>query len=96
MCLKGKKWHDLKLSICGKKLAVESVILLHNTRYKKDMSRKWFFKWLGPYRFFDAIKDKSTYLLKEFDGSRLAGIFAGDRLKRFHSQQQLHLDHAQT
>lgn len=40
------------------------------------------------------MKDKGTYLLEELDGSRLAGTFAGDRLKKFHLWQRLHLDHA--
>ncbi len=32
-------------------------------------------------------------MLEELDGSRLAGTFAGDRLKRFHFRQKLHLHH---
>ncbi len=67
--------------------------MLHDTRREKDMSRKLSFKWLGPYRICDAIKDKGMYILEELDGSRLAGTFAGDRLKKFHPRQQLQLDH---
>lgn len=44
ICLKGKEWHNLKHNICDKKLAIESIILLHNTRRKKDMSCKLSFK----------------------------------------------------
>ena len=40
------------------------------------------------------MKEKGTYLLEELDGSRLAGTFAGDRLKKFHPRQQLRLDRA--
>ena len=69
---------------------------LHDTRRKKDMSRKLSFRWLGPYRITDAVKEKGTYMLEELDGSRLAGTFAGDRKKRFHLRQRLHLDHALT
>ena len=58
------------------------------------MSRKLSFKWLEPYQICDAIKDKGTYILEELDGSQLAGIFAGDRLKKFHPCQRLQLDHA--
>ena len=42
------------------------------------MSQNLAFKWLGPYRILDAVKEKGTYLLKELDGSRMAGTFAGD------------------
>ena len=94
MRLEGKEQHDLKHGIREEELAVGSIVLLHDTRRKKDMSRKLSFKWLGPYRIFDAVKDKGTYMLKELGRSRLVGTFAGDRLKRFHSRQQLHLDHA--
>ena len=29
------------------------------------MSQNLTFKWLGPYRILDAVKEKGTYLLKE-------------------------------
>ena len=94
MRLKGKERHDDKHSIRVEELTVGHVVLLHDTRREKDMSRKLSFKWLGPYRICDAVKDKGTYMLEELDGSRLSGTFAGDRLKRFHPRQRLHLDHA--
>lgn len=50
----------------------------------KYMSQKLAFKWLGPYRIYNTIEEKGTYILEEQDGSRLAGIFTGDRLKKFH------------
>lgn len=46
MRLKKKEWHNLKHGIYEKKLAIESIILLHNTKRKKDKSRKLSFKWL--------------------------------------------------
>lgn len=94
MRLEGKERHDLKYGIRDEELAVGSIVLLHDTTREKDMSRKLFFKWLGPYRICDTVKDKGTYMLEELDGSRLAGTFAGDRLKKFHPHQQLQLDHA--
>lgn len=48
-----------------------SIVLLHDTRREKDMSRKLSFKWLGPYKICDGVKDKGTYMLEEPDGSRL-------------------------
>ena len=94
MRLEGKERHDDKHSIRVEELTVGQIVLLHDTRREKDMSRKLSFKWLGPYRICDVVKDKGTYMLEELDGSRLAGTFAGDRLKKFHPRQRLHLDHA--
>ena len=94
MRLEGKERHDLKYGIREEELAIGSIVLLHDTRREKDMSRKLAFKWLGPYRISDAVRDKGTYMLEELDGSQLAGTFAGDRLKKFHPRQRLHLDHA--
>lgn len=56
------------------------------------MSQKLTFKWQGPYRIYNDVKGKKTYMLEELDGSHLAGFFAGDRLKKFHPRQQLRLD----
>lgn len=94
MRLEGNERHDLKYSIYEKELAIRSIVLLYNTRRKKNMLRKLVFKWLGPYWVFDAVRDKGTYMLKKLDGSQLANTFAGDRLKKFHPRQRFHLDHA--
>ena len=83
--LEGKEPHDLKHSIRKEELAAGRIVLLHDTRREKDMSRKLAFKWLGAYQISDAVRDKGTYMLEELDGSQLAGTFAGDRLKKFHS-----------
>ncbi len=58
------------------------------------MSRKLSYKWLGPYRICEMVKDKGTYMLEELNGSRLASTFVGERLKKFHPRQRLQLDHA--
>ena len=94
MRLEGKECHDEKYDIRHKELAANDVVLLHDTRREKDMSHKLAFKWLGPYRICNSVKDKGTYMLEELDGSRLAGTFAGDRLKKFHPRQRLQLDNA--
>lgn len=88
----GKERHDEKHGIQHEKLAMGSIVLLHNTRRKKDMSQKLAFKWLGPYRIYHAVEGKGTYMLEELDGSRLAGTFAGDRLKKLHPRHRLRLD----
>lgn len=48
------------------------------------MSHKLTFKWLSLYRISNAVKDKSTYMLEELDELQLAGIFAGNKFKKFH------------
>ena len=87
-----KERHDEKHGIRQEELAMGSIVLLHDTRREKDMSQKLAFKWLGPYRIYHAVEGKETYMLEELDGSRLAGTFAGDRLKKFHPRQRLRLD----
>ena len=87
ICLEGKERHNNKYSICIKEQRVGQVVFLHNTRRKKDMSRKLAFKWLGPYKISNTIKDKDIYMLKKLDGLQLAGTFAGYRLKKFYLWQ---------
>lgn len=88
-----KKQHNLKYGIYKEELLTESIVLLHDTRCKKDKSYKLFFRWLGPYQICNTVKDKGMYMLKELDVSQLIGIFIGNRLKKFHLRQQLQLDH---
>ncbi len=83
----------MKHGIRKEELAAGSIVLLHDTRREKEMSRKLAFQWLGPYQISDAVKDKGTYMLEELDGSQLAGTFAGDTLKKFHPWQRRQLDH---
>lgn len=85
MYLKGTKQHNLKYGICNKKLAIKNIILLYDTRCKKDMSCKLFFKWLELYQIHNTIKDKGIYMLEKLDGLQLASIFANNRLKKFYS-----------
>lgn len=92
MRLEGKERHNEKHGI-REKLAMDSIVLLHDTRREKDMSQKQAFKWLGLYRIYNAVEGKGTYMLEKLDGSRLAGTFAGDRLKKFHPRQRLRLNH---
>ncbi len=93
MRLEGKERHDEKHGIRNEELAIGSVVFLHDTRRGKDMSQKLAFEWLGPYRIYNTVEGKGTYMLEELDGSHLAGTFAGNRLKKFHPRQRLHLDH---
>ena len=58
------------------------------------MSCKFAFKWLGPYRITNIIKDKSMYMLKKLDRLQLVGTFIGNKFKKFYLRQQLQLDYA--
>ncbi len=44
MRLEGKEQHDLKHGIHEEELAIGSIVLLHDTRREKDMSRQLSFK----------------------------------------------------
>jgi hypothetical protein len=61
------------------------VVLRHNAQLETDMStaRKLAYKWLGPYRIRTAVSEKGTYILEEFDETRLPGTYAGNCLKKF-------------
>lgn len=81
--LEGKKRQNLKQEICNNKLAIEGIVLLHDTRCKKDISQKLSFKWIGPYQICNAVQNKSTYMLKELNGLQLGSTFTGNKLKKF-------------
>lgn len=83
MRLEEKEWHNLKHNICEAKLAIRNIILLHNTRHKKDISQKLSFKQLKSYKIFDLVKDKDTYIRKELDELHLVDTFASNKLKKF-------------
>jgi hypothetical protein len=61
------------------------MVLRHNAQLEADMStaRKLVYKWSGPYRIRTAVLEKGTYILEEFDGTRLPRTYAGNRLKKF-------------
>ena len=50
-----------------------------------DMStvKKLAYRWRGPYRVRNAIPEKGTYELEEFDGTPIPGTHPGNRLKKF-------------
>ena len=54
-------------------------------------NRKLSYWWLGPYRVQKAIPAKGTYILEEFDGTPLAGTYAGNRLKKFVEQERFYI-----
>lgn len=77
----------MKYSICNKKLAIESIVLLYDTKYEKNIFCKLFFKWLELYQICNIVKDKNTYMLIKLDRLQLAGIFVSDKFRKFYSYQ---------
>ena len=81
-----KKYFDKRHRIRQEPLEPGMLVLSHDTAGAMDMSadRKLSFRWFGPFRIDEADPVKGTYTLKELDGAKLKGTFAGNRLKRFY------------
>ena len=56
-----------------------------------SQSRKLSYKWLGPYRVQKAIPNKGTYILEEFDKTKLASTYSGNRLKKFVQKSRFYM-----
>jgi RNase H-like domain found in reverse transcriptase/Integrase zinc binding domain/Reverse transcriptase (RNA-dependent DNA polymerase) len=82
---RGKDQFDKRHRLRPYPLEPDMLVVCFDSKGAMDMSnsRKLSMRWLGPYRIKEAITDKGTYTLTELDGARLAGTFAGNRLKRF-------------
>jgi len=65
-------------------IGVGDLVLLYNSVLDKQWSQKLSNKWLEPHWIRQIAQDRGTYLLEELDRTKLEGIFAGDRVKRFH------------
>ncbi len=48
-------------------------------------SKKFNYRWTGPYRITKSDPLKGTYRVSELDGAVLRDTYAGNRLKRFHA-----------
>jgi hypothetical protein len=61
------------------------MVLRHNAQLEADIStaEKLVYKWSGPYHIRTVISEKGTYILEEFDSTKLPGTYAGNRLKKF-------------
>lgn len=83
--IKGKEFFDRTQQIQQAGVKEGDLVLQHDSVAEIDMSRnrKLSYKWLRPYRVWKAIPEKRTYILKEFDGTQLAGTYASNRLKKF-------------
>ena len=74
----GKDNFDSRKRLQVKELNVGDLVLLHDTKLKYQYSHKLDYRWLGPYRLADLVRDKGTYLLEKLDGARLQGTYAGN------------------
>ena len=81
----GKEEFDARKRLRSKELNIGDLMLLHDTKLRYQFSHKLDFRWLGPYRIAELVRDKGTYFLKELNGIRLSGTFAENRLKFFHA-----------
>jgi len=82
--LRNKAYFDKNRRERVHQIEVGDLVLLYNSILDKQWSQKLSNKWLGPYRIRQITQDRGTYLLEELDGTKLEGIYAGDRVKRFH------------
>ena len=83
--MEGKEAFDSSYRLRQGDIMEGDVVLRHNAQLEADMStaKKLAYKWSGPYRIRTAVSEKGTYILEEFDGTRLPGTYAGNRLKKF-------------
>ena len=66
-------------------IQTRDTVLRHDAKLELDRStaKKLAYKWMGPYRVRNAIPEKGTYELEEFDGTPVPGTHPGNRLKKF-------------
>jgi hypothetical protein len=72
-------------------LKIGDLVLLFKSKdeHSRTRANKLDDKWTGPYRIFSIPNDSTYYHLEELDGSQLAGTFAGNRLRRFFTREEL-------
>lgn len=85
-----KEYFDQVHNLRHEHLEVGDLVLLHDTKNEKDMSRnmKLAYRWVGPYRIKEIIAGKGTFVLEELDGAQLGGTVAGNRLKKFFLREE--------
>lgn len=85
------QYHNAGANIRHTPLEEGDLVLLYRSQMAMDMSRrhKLAHKWLGPYVIETALPVKGTYILREPHGARLRGTFAGDRLKKFYTREDV-------
>ena len=83
--LQGKVYFDKNRRERRQELRVGDLVLLYNSVLDKQWSQKLKNRWHGPYKIREIHQDWGTYLLSKLDGTEMKGIYAGDRIKKFHT-----------
>ena len=66
-------------------IEARDTVLQHDAKLDIDMStaKKLAYCWIGPYCVKEAILEKGTYMLKEFDRTPIPRTHMGNQLKKF-------------
>lgn len=83
--MESKEYFDQTEQIRSTEIKEGDLVLQHDSFAEIDMSRsrKLSYKWLRSYRVCKAVPEKGTYILEEFNCTRLTGTYSGSRLKKF-------------
>ena len=81
MQLKNKKFFDDNHRIWTEEIKNDDLILLHNTKRDTDISAKLTFCWLELFWILKSVSEKRTFIFEELDSTRMAEMFAENRLK---------------
>ena len=75
----------------AQKLHIGDLVLVHKTKdtCTRPCARKLDNRWFGLYRIREIPEDSTFYYLEELDGTPLTATFAGIRLKRFFTRNEL-------
>jgi len=65
-----------------------TIVLVYNSQLIMQHGRKGEIRWLGPYRV-RRQNVRGSYELNELDGTPIHGIYAANRLKKYHSRNQI-------
>jgi hypothetical protein len=65
-----------------------TIVLVFNSTLLMQHGRKGEIRWIGPYRV-RRQNARGSYELDELDGSPINGIFAGNRLKKYHTRDHI-------
>ena len=76
-----KSWHDHHIT--QKKFKVGGFVLMYDSKFLEHPG-KLKTHWLGPYVFFH-ITEESALKLHKLDGTPVAGMINGNRLKPYHA-----------
>jgi hypothetical protein len=81
-----ERWNrDHEYRMRQEELKAEDLVLLDNTKLRKDFGGKMNFQWRGPYRIVRTpTHGKRSYKIAELDGTVLKGSYHGSRLRLFY------------